>query len=75
MSTLSSLRVVYKVVDGQEIDADVYIPDPKRHISKPVPVCRWISSQVVSPSLIFDARSDQYPWRGFYAGLIQDGEP
>lgn len=29
MATPSSFRAVYKVLDGQEIDVDVYLPQPE----------------------------------------------
>lgn len=37
MADLKAMRVVYKQVDGQEIDADVYIPDAEYTNFKPIP--------------------------------------
>jgi hypothetical protein len=39
MTTLGSRRVVYKVVDGQEIDADVYVPEHKSAFQAPIRRC------------------------------------
>ena len=41
MVELQALRVVYKKVDGQEIDADVYEPDPKDLVSDRAPICMY----------------------------------
>ncbi|EUC40262.1 hypothetical protein COCMIDRAFT_109272 [Bipolaris oryzae ATCC 44560] len=38
MTSLSSFRVVYKVVDEQEIDADVYLPSTKQKRPSPAPI-------------------------------------
>lgn len=42
MASLENFRVVYKVVDSQEIDADVYLPGTEHMKSFRAPICTCI---------------------------------
>lgn len=75
MPSLSSLRVVYKVVDGQEIDADVFLPRPDHNNSSSAPICTCVQLYKGAQRLRCDLSSDRHPWRSLYAGIKQNGKP
>lgn len=75
MGRLQSVRVVYHIVDQQEIDDDVYVPEAatvKRSEGSPVELSGCVAMGWTYRIMLdwFFVSGDQHPWRSFHVGLV-----
>ena len=81
---LNPLNTIYKEINGSKITSDLYLPQSDSTSPQRFPVGKLspIVYNIVNESMGVDSRlkkltrrSDQYPWRRFYARPLTHGLP